>query len=105
PAKAVGTFYFELWTYQKASGERRGERLAFWERTIASEQEVKLYWTRAQMYEFQLAWDPGMVTKQQTINKFVLTATYRPPWNQTMQDQYIIDFHIPEELLRQAASE
>jgi hypothetical protein len=104
PAKAVGTFYFELWTFQKASGDHKGERLAFWERTIVSDQEVKLYWTRAQMYEFQLAWDPGIGTRKPG-KKFVLTATYRPPWDQTMQDEYIIDFHVPRELLGKAASE
>jgi len=104
PAKAVGTFYFELWTHKKASGNRKGERLAFWERTIANEQEVNLYWTRAQMYEFQLAWDPGLQTVK-PAGKLVLTATYRPPWDQTMQDEYIIDFHVPMELLPDKADE
>jgi ABC-type oligopeptide transport system ATPase subunit len=63
----------------------------------ASEQEVKLYWTRAQMYEFQLAWVQGYEAAKPD-NKFVLTATYRPPWEQTMRDEYIIDFHLPRDL-------
>jgi len=98
PVKAVGLFYFELWTYRKASGDHKGERLAYWERAINSAQEVNLYWTWTRMYEFQLAWVQGV--EQITPDaKFVLTATYRAPWDETMQDEYIIDYHIPRELL------
>ena len=98
----MGTFYFELWSYQEASGDHKGQRLAYWERTITRDHEVKLYWTRAQMYEFQLAWVGGFETVKPN-NKFVLTATYRPPWDQTMRDEYVIDFHLPRELATQPA--
>ncbi|UCD29917.1 MAG: hypothetical protein JSV03_05425 [Planctomycetota bacterium] len=103
PAKAVGLFYFELWTYQKASGDHKGQRLAYWERTIANEDEVKLYWTRAQMYEFQLAWTAGEEGASPGM-KFVLTASYRAPWEETMQDEYILDLHVPSNLIKEASA-
>ncbi|HOA73876.1 MAG TPA: hypothetical protein PL151_04250 [Phycisphaerae bacterium] len=102
PVKAVGLFYFELWTYVNASGMQRGERLAFWEREITTAEEVRLYWTRAEMYEFQLAWTAG-VEAIQPGRKFVLTATYRAPWDETFQDEYVIDFQLPPGLLTPAA--
>jgi hypothetical protein len=98
PVKAVGLFYFELWTYRDASNERKGERLAFWDRVIGSAEEVKLYWTRAQMYEFQLAWTQG-VEQIRPGRKYVLTATYRTPWDETIRDEYVFDFQIPSGLL------
>lgn len=98
PVKAAGQFYFELWTYVNASGERRGERLAYWERTIASRSEVELYWTRAQMYEFKLAWTQG-AEGIQPERKYLLTASWRTPWEETVQDEYVLDFHLPFETL------
>ncbi len=94
PVKAVGLWYFELWTYVPASGDPKGERLAYWERNISTAEEVRLYWTRAQMFEFQLAWTAG-VENIQPGRKLVLTATYRAPWDETFQDQYILEFQLP----------
>jgi len=98
PAKAVGTFYFELWSFRKASGDRKDKRLAFWERAICTADDVKRYWTRAQMYEFQLAWTGG-IEGLAPDRKYVLTATYRPPWKETMEDEYVISFHVPGGLI------
>lgn len=103
PVKAVGLFYFELWTYVEASGTPRGERLAFWERNISTAEEVRLYWTRAEMYEFQLAWTSG-IEAIQPGRKFVLTATYRAPWDETFQDDYIVSFELPPGILAPAAT-
>lgn len=94
PVKAAGLFYFELWSYKEASGGRKGQRLAFWERDLASAEDVRLYWTRAQMYEFQLAWTSG-VEGLQPGRKYILTATYRAPWDETFQDEYVVDFQLP----------
>jgi len=100
PVKAAGRFYFELWTYVDASAERRGERLAFWERTIATEEEVRLYWNRAQMYEFQLAWTQGMA-QLRPGRKFILAVTYRAPWDKGMEDEHVIEFYAsPSEIRR-----
>jgi hypothetical protein len=103
PVKAVGLFYFELWTFANASGISRGERLAFWERDITTAEEVRLYWTRAGMYEFQLAWTAG-VEAIRPGQKYVLTATYRAPWDETFQDEYIIDFQLSPGALVPAAA-
>lgn len=96
PVKAVGLFYFELWTWVDASNERKGERIAFWDRVTGTAEEVKLYWTRAQMYEFQLAWTQG-IESIQPGRKYILTATYRTPWDETIQDEYVIDFVVTPE--------
>lgn len=95
PVKAAGHFYFELWTFVNASGERKGERLAFWERTIANERDVRTYWTHSQMFEFQLAWVGQGLGQIEPGRKFVLTATWRTPWDTTVQDEYVLEFHLP----------
>ncbi|GMU21320.1 MAG: hypothetical protein AMXMBFR13_14130 [Phycisphaerae bacterium] len=103
PVKAAGLFYFELWTFVNASAERKGERLAFWDRMIASKEEVELYWTHGQMYEFQLAWTAG-VEGLVPDRKYILTATYRTPWDETIQDEYELEFHPTFESILPAAN-
>jgi hypothetical protein len=93
PVKAVGHWYFELWTYVEASGDRKGQRLAFWDRNLRTPEEVRLYWTRAEMFEFQLAWTGG-VGAVQPGRKLLLSATYRAPWDETFQDEYVLDFQL-----------
>jgi hypothetical protein len=102
PVKAGGHFYFELWTYVNASGDRKGERIAFWDRTIATPEEVRLYWTRAQMYEFQLAWT-GPIDQLQPDRPYVFTATYRTPWETTIRAECVLDFHISGEFVPETA--
>ncbi len=101
PVKAVGRFYFELWTYVDASAQRKGERLAYWERTIASEEEVRLYWNRAQMYEFQLAWMQG-AQQLRPGRKFILAVTYRTPWDKGIEHEYTFEFYASPSELREA---
>jgi hypothetical protein len=102
PVKAAGLFYFELWTYVNASGERKGEQLAFWDRTIASAEEMRLYWTKAQMYEFQLIWTGG-AEQLQAGRKYILTATYRTPWDTTIRDEYVLEFHPTPDFIMETA--
>jgi len=104
PVKAVGLFYFELYSYQDASGQRKGERIEFWEKTIDSASEVRLHWTRAQMYEFQLAWTKGAGAIQPD-RKYLLTVTYRTPWDTTIQDERAIDFHLTSDVLGETPSD
>ncbi len=91
PVKAVGLFYFELWEYQPASQERRGQRLEFWERSITRADDVRSHWSRAQMYEFQLAWTQGEGSIRPG-RKYLFTTTYRTPWDTTIRDEYVLDF-------------
>jgi hypothetical protein len=93
--KAAGLFYFELWTYVDASGERKGERLAFWERTIDTESDMRIYWTHAQMFEFQLAWVGQGAGNIHPGKKFILRAVWRTPWDTTLTDEYVLDFNLP----------
>lgn len=95
PVKAAGYFYFELWTYVNASQERKGERLAFWDRAINSESDMRTYWTHAQMFEFQLAWLGQGLGSIEPGRKFVLTATWRTPWDTTVRDEYVLEFDVP----------
>jgi len=104
PVKAVGLFYFELWTYENATAERKGQRLAFWDRTIGTAEEVRLYWTRAQMYEFQLAWTQGAESIKPG-RKYILTATYRTPWDETIRDEYVFNFQLPPEAVLSPAAQ
>jgi len=102
PVKAVGFFYFELYSYRPASGESKGERLEFWEKTINTEKEVRQHWSRAQMYEFKLAWTQGAGVIQPG-KKYILAVTYRTPWDTTIQDEYVFDFQSPGESLTEEA--
>lgn len=95
PVKAAGHFYFELWTRQMASGEPKGERLAFWERSITNESDMRLYWTHAQMFEFQLAWTGQGLGQIQPGRTFVLRAVWRTPWDETVTDEYELGFNLP----------
>lgn len=103
PIKAVGLFYFELWTYQKASGQRKGEPLAYWDLTIDNLQQVRLHWTRAQMYEFQLAWTQGSEAIRPG-RKYVLAATYHAPWDEKIRDEYVLEFNLPAESMGQTSA-
>lgn len=93
PVKAAGFFYFELWSYQGASGDPKGQRLEFWDKTLTSADDIRLYWTRAQMYEFQLAWTQGAGAIRPDA-KYVLTVTYRSPMDITYRDEYVLTFHL-----------
>jgi hypothetical protein len=94
PVKATGLFYFELYTYRQASSDREGDRLAFWDRTIDTPEKVAQHWSHAQMYEFKLAWPEGASTLQ-VGKKYLLVATYRTPWDETIQDEYVMTFTLP----------
>ena len=96
PVKLVGHLYFELYAYKNASAERKGERLEFWDRTITTPEDQKLYWDRtAQMYEFPLAWTQGAPPPPN--RKYILAATYRTPGEETLQDEYVIEFTLSKE--------
>ncbi|HPD31714.1 MAG TPA: hypothetical protein PLL20_17110 [Phycisphaerae bacterium] len=101
PVKAAGPFYFELWSYQPASGEPKGQRLAFWDQTLDTADKVSGHWTHAQMYEFKLGWPEG-ATSVRPGSKYVLTATYRTPWDETMTDEYVLDFSVPPGAIQRA---
>ena len=102
PVKIMGHLYFELYAYRPASGEPKGERLEFWDRTLATADDVKLYWDRtAQMYEFPLAWTQGLPPTPS--RKYLLTVSYRTPWDETLEDQYELELAMTREQVTGAA--
>jgi len=89
--KIVGELYFELYNYKPASGDRKGERIEFWEVRIATSAEQQQYWDRvARMYQFPLGWDfappPG--------KKYILSATYLSPNGERISDQFELRFEL-----------
>ena len=98
PVKAAGRFYFELYHYRDASPDRRGPRLEFWEIEIDSVRKVREHWSRAQMYEFRLAWTRG-AGQVRVGQRYLLVVTYRTPWDTTLQAEKMIEFHRPGEFL------
>lgn len=103
PVKAAGRFYFELWEFQPASGEPRGERLAFWSQLIDSTERVEEHWTQAQMFEFRLGW-PEETEGIRPGRKYVLKVTYHTPWDKRITDQIELDFLLPGGAARAATS-
>jgi hypothetical protein len=99
--KAAGLFYFELYSFQEASSERKGQRLAFWDQTINTPEAVASHWTHAEIYEFKLGWPEG-ATSIRPGHKYVLMATYRTPWDETIVDEYVMDFTLPPGTLQRA---
>lgn len=102
--KAAGLFYFELYSFQRASGDPKGQRLAFWERNLDTPEEIVSHWTHAEMYEFRLGWPEG-ATSIRPGHKYVLTATYRTPWDETIPDEHILDFTVPPGAIRRAVDQ
>lgn len=99
--KAAGRFYFELWSFQPASGEPKKDRLAFWEESLDTPDKVAAHWTHAEMYEFKLGWPEG-ATSIRPGHKYVLSATYRSPWDETITDDYTLEFTVPPGAVREA---
>jgi hypothetical protein len=103
PVKATGLFYFELYSYQMGSSEREGQRLAFWDQTIDSPEKIAQHWTHAQMYEFKLGWPQG-ASAIHPGKKYLLSATYRTPWDETIKDEYVMEFTLPPGVKQPAKS-
>ncbi len=101
PVKAAGPFYFELWSFQQASGEPKKDRLAFWEQALDTPDKIASHWTHAEAYEFKLGWPEG-ATSIRPGHKYVLTATYRTPWDETITDEYVMEFTLPPGAVQQA---
>ena len=98
PVKAVGTMQFELFHYQQASGQIKGERLQFWEVLIASADQVRDFWDRtAQMYLFQLAVD--QIEGLPPGRKYVLTVRYNSPQGEHLEDEYVFHLAVPTQPL------
>ncbi len=91
PVKVVGDINFELYTFRNASGERKGDRLIFWERTIRSRGDQTTFWDRpSQMYHFELAWDEVPTAGE----KYIIAVTLNTPDEKHFFDEYEVRFNI-----------
>lgn len=85
PVKAVGTFHFELHRMRMASGDRLGERIAFWKVEINSDETLREYRDRySRWYVFPLQLDRGPLTP----GRYILTARLLSPTGETLFHDY-----------------
>jgi len=96
--KAIGTFRFELYTYQKASSNPKGQRVGFWEEDLRTRQSQLLHWDKiTRTYRFRLAWT-GQSPKP---GKYVLEVTYLSPSGLRLNDVYILVAQMPREQVKE----
>ncbi|MCA9243030.1 MAG: hypothetical protein KDA32_03675 [Phycisphaerales bacterium] len=88
PVKAVGVFQFELYTFRPASGDRLGQRLAYWETPLTRESQLE-YWDRvARFYSFPLD-GKGLDIKP---GRYILVASLRGPSDDRLTSEYEFDY-------------
>jgi hypothetical protein len=89
PVKIAGTVRVELYTYLKASGDRKGERVCDpWELALLTEQDQKRYWNNVTgMYEIELKFPKDLRPSGET---YVLMVTYNTPLSGHMTDEYVL---------------
>jgi len=79
PVQAAGMMLAELYTFQPASGEPRGNRVELWELPLVTREDQEAHWNRAtQMYEFNLELSPES-RAMPPGGQFVLEVTYNAP--------------------------
>lgn len=83
--KCVGTFNFELNTRRMSSGDKIGDRVAFWTITINSDESLVQYWDRlTRSYRFPLQLTEGILKP----GRYVLTARLITPNDMRLYDEY-----------------
>lgn len=88
PVKAVGVFQFELYTFRPASGDRLGQRLAYWEQPLTRETQAE-YWDRvARFYSFPLD-GKGLDIKP---GRYILLASLRGPNENRLTSEYEFEY-------------
>ena len=96
-AKAVGDYRFELFRFRPASGDRKGDRLGFWEQSIRTVEDHRTHWDPfSQTYEFELYWDRTLKTGR----KYVLQVTYVGADQRRLINEYVFEFRLPPALRR-----
>lgn len=85
--KCVGTFLFEFYNLRLASGDKHGERLAYWSVTIDSKESLSQYWDKlARFYKFPLKFEGGGAPL--AAGSYVLTAQLSTPTGEKLFDEY-----------------
>jgi len=90
PVQAAGTMLAELYAFQPASGEPRGNRIEIWDLSLASRKDQQAHWNRAtQMYEFHL--ELSSESREMSPGKqFVLEVTYNAPLGEHRTDSVVL---------------
>lgn len=103
PAKAYGTFMFELYSYRTAAGDRKGQLLQTWSQPILDPDDQRKFWERVtSTYEFQLDWAGSPIPPQM---KYVLVASFQAPGSERLFDEFEFEFRITREDILNAAGQ
>jgi hypothetical protein len=85
PVKVVGTFNFELSKMRRASGDKVGERVAFWTVKIDSPELIRQYWDGlARKYRFPLQLDQAPLPP----GRYILNVRLLFPTGEKLMDEY-----------------
>lgn len=83
--KVVGTFHFELYSRRPASGDRLGQRLAFWPVKIDSDEALLQYWDRlSRFYRFPLQ----LPSPPLEPGQYILVVRLLSPAGETLESEY-----------------
>lgn len=92
PVKCVGTLHFELFTMRMASGDKLGERVAFWPVEIDSVERQMIYWQRfSRYYRFELR----LSDRELAPGRYILTARLITPTDEKLFDTYEFSYGAP----------
>lgn len=94
PVKIAGSVHIELYTYQPASGENKGNRLCEpWSVELVKQKDQRRYWNMVTgMYEIPLEFPEAILADlpAKAGGKFVLAVTYHTPLDGHMTDECIL---------------
>ncbi len=104
PIKVFGDFLFELYAYQPATMQHRGERLQLWEQPVRLEDQQQFWNKPTRSYEFFLSWEGQALPPNK---KYILTASFESgPGTVRLFDDYEFEFRFePESLAEEMARE
>lgn len=104
PIKVFGDFLFELYAYQPATMNHRGERLQIWQQPVRREDHEHFWNKPTRSYEFFLSWEGEALAPDK---KYILTASFESgPGTVRLFDEYEFEFRFdPESIAEQMAQE
>ncbi len=89
--KTLGVFQFELHTRRYASGDRLGERVAYWRVELNDPETVDDHWDHlSRFYRFELAL-PEMSLRP---GEYILTAQLEAPSGERLFDEYEMSYGV-----------
>ncbi len=91
PVKCVGTFHFELYKMRMASGDKRGQRVDFWQVTIDADDTLVRYWDRVtRFYRFELQRSEGKLPP----GRYILSVRLVTPTDKKLVDEYELAYGV-----------